>query len=203
MFSGQRRKKDGNVAGKLVATITGNRMQAPGEPHLYEITCHCLGKVWSVERSYSEFLELYTKLKKHLKSVTMKSESSDSFPKMPPKHIFAASSDIEVFTPAQCSWFRSLCRSWKSGCSSCHWCGHLLLASSTLTCGTGQVLDAAVDALLSAANKDLELEAVRDFMELGNAYLAALHEESEAEPLTSDEVDKYAQRQAELLTAER
>ena len=65
------------------------------------------------------------------------------------------------------------------------------------------VLDAAVDALLSAANKDLELEAVRDFMELGNAYLAALHEESEAEPLTSDEVDKYAQRQAELLTAGR
>ena len=100
MFSGQRRKTDGNVAGKLVATITGNRMQAPGEPHLYEITCHCLGKVWSVERSYSEFLELYTKLNKHLKSVTMKSEGSESFPKMPPKHIFAASSDSEVLTAA-------------------------------------------------------------------------------------------------------
>ena len=59
-----------------------------------------------------------------------------------------------------------------------------------------QVLDAAVEALLFAASKDLELEAVRDFLELGNAYLAALTECRETEPLTSDEVDKQAKRQA-------
>lgn len=72
-----------------------------------------------------------------------------------------------------------------------------------------QVLDAAVDALLEAAAKREQLIAVRDFLELGNAYLDVLLDGDIGESvrpnlvheaLTSDEVDQRDKDRRESIT---
>ena len=95
MFSGPKRHTHGATAGKLSALIVDSRAQEGG-PHMYLINCHCAGKSWQVAHSYSQFLELYEALRKRLKAVKMLKKDSSSLPPMPPKHMFAGSSDPEA-----------------------------------------------------------------------------------------------------------